>query len=109
MLALTDLGLHSTFDPYGNKSAAQLQQEIYKRVMPYAPYPGDRQIYSFSHIFAGGYSAGYYRCMFVLHDALCWMRAAGSRTCARPAAALTVLVLHLPSCAARPAATCGRT
>jgi hypothetical protein len=26
------------------------------------PFPGDRFLCSFSHIFAGGYSAGYYRC-----------------------------------------------
>lgn len=28
---------------------------------PFPPSPDDRQINSFSHIFAGGYPAGYYR------------------------------------------------
>lgn len=34
-------------------------------------YPGDRFLCSFSHIFAGGYSAGYYRCE--RHAVTCWL------------------------------------
>jgi Zn-dependent oligopeptidase len=33
MLASTDLRLHSTFDPTGNMTAAQVQQEQYKAMM----------------------------------------------------------------------------
>jgi len=60
MLATTDLILHSTFDPNGDKTASDIQQQQYAKIMPFAPYPGDRQINSFSHIFTGGYASGYY-------------------------------------------------
>lgn len=30
-------------------------------LQPFAPMPEDRQVNSFSHVFAGGYAAGYYR------------------------------------------------
>lgn len=60
MLASTDLRLHSTFDPTGNMTASQVQHEQYATMMPFPPSPEDRQINSFSHIFAGGYPAGYY-------------------------------------------------
>ena len=119
MLATTDLLLHSSFDPNGAKTASDIQQQQYAKIMvrparckrgmlalgaagacstlwhlhmqplpgllfcsgicqqhlpcfwvmllllqPFAPYPGDRQINSFNHIFGGGYPAGYYRSVY---------------------------------------------
>ena len=59
LFAVTDLTLHSSFDP--NQSAVSVH-DVYRDVartyhtMPLAPY--DRFLCAFSHIFAGGYSAG---------------------------------------------------
>jgi len=59
LFAVTDLTLHSSFDP--TQSAVSVH-DVYRDVastyhtMPLAPY--DRFLCAFSHIFAGGYSAG---------------------------------------------------
>ncbi len=58
--ALTDLALHAEFDPTGSETAFDLQREIAERATVMAPLPEDRSLCSFSHIFAGGYAAGYY-------------------------------------------------
>eukprot|EP00879_Flechtneria_rotunda_P006967 GHRR01007314.1.p1 GENE.GHRR01007314.1~~GHRR01007314.1.p1 ORF type:complete len:740 (+),score=194.22 GHRR01007314.1:275-2494(+) len=60
-LAMTDLILHSSYDPRGKVTPTQIQQQQSARIMPYKPYPGDRQLNNFGHIFGGGYAAGYYR------------------------------------------------
>jgi len=57
--ATTDLLLHSVFDeakqtPYG------LDREVAAKTEALAPEEFDRFLNGFSHIFAGGYSAGYY-------------------------------------------------
>ena len=58
--ALFDILVHSAFDPNGGVSPQSVldtvRQEI--AVVPIAPY--DRFLQSFAHVFAGGYSAGYY-------------------------------------------------
>ena len=59
--ALVDLRLHMDFDPDDmTKSIYDLQKEVSELcdVMPLQPF--DRFLNGFSHIFAGGYSAGYY-------------------------------------------------
>ena len=56
----TDLALHAGFDPDGEETAFDVQQRIAARTTVIPPIPEDRFLCSFSHIFAGGYAAGYY-------------------------------------------------
>ena len=56
----TDLALHADFDPDGEETAFAVQQRVSKRTTVMPPLPEDRFLCSFSHIFAGGYAAGYY-------------------------------------------------
>jgi oligopeptidase A len=56
--ALTDLALH-TADPDG-LDPTETAQRIAREILPLPPLPEDRFLCSFSHIFAGGYAAGYY-------------------------------------------------
>jgi oligopeptidase A len=58
--ALFDLHLHSEFDPAGAKTALELLDEVRKRVSVVFPPAYNRFPHNFSHIFAGGYAAGYY-------------------------------------------------
>ncbi len=57
---MTDLALHAGFDPEGPETAFQVEQRIAARTSPMPPLPENRFLCSFSHIFAGGYAAGYY-------------------------------------------------
>ncbi|MEO1001557.1 MAG: M3 family metallopeptidase [Cyanobacteria bacterium J06638_7] len=58
--ALTDLRLHSCWTPDGGRSPEQLRREVAATTTVLEPIAEDRFLCSFSHIFAGGYSAGYY-------------------------------------------------
>jgi oligopeptidase A len=58
--ALLDLELHQRFDPHGPETVFDVQRRIAQRTTVLAPLPDDRFLCSFSHIFAGGYAAGYY-------------------------------------------------
>jgi oligopeptidase A len=58
--ALTDLRLHSQWRPEGGKTPEQLRREIADTTTVLEPIEEDAFLCSFSHIFAGGYSAGYY-------------------------------------------------
>ena len=58
--ALLDMHLHHDFDPNGSKDIFTLQKEIAESVLVNPTHEKDRFLCSFSHIFAGGYSAGYY-------------------------------------------------
>jgi oligopeptidase A len=58
--ALTDLRLHSVWDPEGGQSPEQLRRELARTTAVLEPIPDDAFLCAFSHIFAGGYSAGYY-------------------------------------------------
>jgi oligopeptidase A len=58
--ALFDMHLHSDFDPYGEKTVQQLLNEIRSQVAVIIPPEFNRFPNSFSHIFGGGYAAGYY-------------------------------------------------
>jgi oligopeptidase A len=58
--ALFDMHLHSDFDPYGEKTAQQMLNEIRRQVAVIIPPEFNRFPNSFSHIFGGGYAAGYY-------------------------------------------------
>jgi oligopeptidase A len=58
--SLFDLHLHSDFDPAGSKTALELLNEVRARVAVVFPPAFNRFPHNFSHIFAGGYAAGYY-------------------------------------------------
>ena len=58
--ALFDLHLHFDFDPNGARTALQLLEEVRSRVAVILPPAYNRFPNNFSHVFAGGYAAGYY-------------------------------------------------
>ena len=58
--ALFDMRLHSEYEPGGAKTVQQLLDEVRDEVAVIAPPAWNRFQNSFSHIFAGGYAAGYY-------------------------------------------------
>jgi oligopeptidase A len=58
--ALTDLRLHSQWRPELGITPEQLRREIARSTTVLDPLPEDAMLCSFSHIFAGGYAAGYY-------------------------------------------------
>ncbi|MET3229692.1 UNVERIFIED_ORG: oligopeptidase A [Burkholderia sp. 1263] len=60
VFSMFDMQLHTGFDAAGTKNATELASEINERfhVVPQAPF--SRWPNTFTHIFAGGYAAGYY-------------------------------------------------
>jgi len=58
--ALFDLHLHHEYEPGGSKSPLALLDEVRRRVAVVFPPDYNRFPNNFSHIFAGGYAAGYY-------------------------------------------------
>ncbi len=58
--ALFDMLLHSQFTPGAAASVQQLLDEVRREVAVVIPPPFNRFQNSFSHIFGGGYAAGYY-------------------------------------------------
>jgi oligopeptidase A len=58
--SLFDMHLHYDFDVAGSKTPQQLLDEIRSRVAVAIPPAYNRFQNNFSHIFAGGYGAGYY-------------------------------------------------
>ena len=58
--ALFDMRLHAEFDPSGGGSVQALLDEVRREVAVLVPPAWNRFQNSFSHIFAGGYAAGYY-------------------------------------------------
>ena len=57
--SLFDMHLHYDFDP-ARQTPLQMLEDLRKRVSVVMPPPYNRFINSFSHIFGGGYAAGYY-------------------------------------------------
>jgi oligopeptidase A len=55
-----DMHLHDDFDPSGSRTAQDLIDEIRRQVAVIIPPAYNRFPNNFSHIFAGGYAAGYY-------------------------------------------------
>jgi len=56
-----DMELHANFDPSGEETIFDVQKRVAAKYQPHnLPIPEDRFLCSFSHIFAGGYAAGYY-------------------------------------------------
>jgi oligopeptidase A len=59
-LSLFDIHLHYDFDPAQGKSVLELLNEVRRQVAVLFPPEYNRLPNNFSHIFAGGYAAGYY-------------------------------------------------
>jgi oligopeptidase A len=57
---LTDMELHTRFDPAGTETVFDVQRRIMERTSVLPMLAEDRFLCSFQHIFAGGYAAGYY-------------------------------------------------
>ena len=55
-----DMHLHDDFDPSGKRTAQDLIDDIRRKVAVIVPPAYNRFPNNFSHIFAGGYAAGYY-------------------------------------------------
>ncbi len=58
--SLFDMRLHGDFDPNGKLTALDLIEQVRDEVAVVRPPKWNRFPNSFSHIFAGGYAAGYY-------------------------------------------------
>ena len=58
--AVFDMRLHADFDPASGQTPLALLQEVRARVAVLQPPAYNRFPNNFSHIFAGGYAAGYY-------------------------------------------------
>jgi oligopeptidase A len=58
--ALFDMRLHHDFDPADTKTPLDLLDEVRSRVAVIIPPAYNRFPHGFSHIFGGGYAAGYY-------------------------------------------------
>ncbi len=59
-LGMTDLALHYGYDPHGSESPFDVERRVLSITSLLPPLPESRFLCSFQHIFAGGYSAGYY-------------------------------------------------
>jgi oligopeptidase A len=57
---MTDISLHHQFDPSSNESPFDVQRRMAEKTSVMPPLPEDRMLCAFSHIFSGGYAAGYY-------------------------------------------------
>lgn len=61
LFGMLDMELHSKFDPDGEETIFDVHRRMADIYTPYSkPVDEDRFLCGFSHIFAGGYSAGYY-------------------------------------------------
>ncbi|QUY41297.1 M3 family metallopeptidase [Acaryochloris marina] len=57
---MVDMELHHNYEPGGSEKVKQVRDRIAKTTTILPPLPEDSFLCSFGHIFAGGYSAGYY-------------------------------------------------
>ncbi|MGD7034002.1 oligopeptidase A [Methylotuvimicrobium buryatense] len=58
--SLFDLRIHKEYDPAKGGRIYEILDQVRKQVAVVTPPPFNRFAHSFSHIFAGGYAAGYY-------------------------------------------------
>ena len=59
-LGRMDMLLHSVHDPDGAETAFDMERRVSAKMSVLPPLQEDRFLCSFSHIFSGGYAAGYY-------------------------------------------------
>ncbi|MGB0768074.1 MAG: M3 family metallopeptidase [Phycisphaeraceae bacterium] len=59
-LGITDMKLHAEFDPDGDEAFIEVYRRVARDYAALPPLDDDHFLCGFSHIFAGGYSAGYY-------------------------------------------------
>jgi oligopeptidase A len=59
-LGMTDMALHHGYDPESGDTPFDIERRILSITSILPPLPENRFLCSFQHIFAGGYSAGYY-------------------------------------------------
>ncbi len=59
-MALWDMHLHYDFDPRGKQTVQQVIDSVRQQFAVIVPPSYNRTQHTFSHIFAGGYAAGYY-------------------------------------------------
>jgi oligopeptidase A len=59
-LGMTDMALHYGYDPGSDETPFDVETRILSITSLLPPLPENRFLCSFQHIFAGGYSAGYY-------------------------------------------------
>ncbi|HQS37424.1 MAG: oligopeptidase A [Methylotenera sp. 24-45-7] len=58
--SLFDIRLHSEFDPHGTTTALDLIEQVRDEVAVVRPPKWNRFPHNFTHVFSGGYAAGYY-------------------------------------------------
>ncbi len=58
--AMVDMRLHHDYIPGSENSPFEVYTDLANKMSVIKPYESDRFLCAFSHIFAGGYSAGYY-------------------------------------------------
>jgi oligopeptidase A len=58
--SLFDIRLHSEFDPHGATTALDLIEQVRDEVAVVRPPKWNRFPHNFTHVFSGGYAAGYY-------------------------------------------------
>ncbi|CAH9094583.1 unnamed protein product [Cuscuta epithymum] len=58
--AIVDLELHSKYIPDGSESIFYVHKRVCERTRVLPPFPDDKSLCGFQHIFNGGYEAGYY-------------------------------------------------
>jgi oligopeptidase A len=59
LFGITDLLLHSEYDP-ATQDPYEIREAVGKQTQHLPLLPEDKNLNSFSHVFAGGYAAGYY-------------------------------------------------
>jgi oligopeptidase A len=60
LFGMTDMAMHSGYSPESAESVFDLQRKISARTSVLPLLPEDRSLCAFTHIFSGGYAAGYY-------------------------------------------------
>ena len=60
LFGATDIALHSSYEPGEGRSSFDVYRKLASEMSVLQPLPEGRFLCSFSHIFAGGYAAGYY-------------------------------------------------
>lgn len=72
--ATLDLELHTKYVPGGSETIFHVDRRVSEKTQVLPPLPEDKFLCSFSHIFAGGYAAGYYSykviCQLILEYAV---------------------------------------